>query len=333
MLIKKKLRVEKLEKVSGFDPSRHGRLQEIRENHYRIVKNISVAGDAPKEVLKIYKYQKGRRTIHNPRLWVAHIVKTGHKWYPYESITEYLLNRLGEELGMHMAESGLKIINGQIRFLSKYFLRGRDEILEHGAELYGGYLNDLEFVEEIEQQGKARDFFTLKLTQDTLEHIYPSCSSELYKSFLKMIVFDAIIGNNDRHFYNWGVVRPLDGRTPQFAPIYDTARALFWNVSEKKIKEIDKENKRREVFLEKYVRSSRSKIGLEGKPVENHFDIIKRVAEMEVIDVGELINEKSLKICNELIDNEFRYIVSEARINLIKDCLNLRMRKLLELLP
>lgn len=54
-----------------------------------------------------------------------------------------------------------------------------------------------------------------------------------------MLVFDAIVGNNDRHFYNWGVIVDLKGmKPPRFSPVYDTARGLFWNQSEEWIEKL-----------------------------------------------------------------------------------------------
>jgi hypothetical protein len=63
------------------------------------VVDISIAGDAPKDFIKVYEYEKVRKT--SPHLWTPYIAKVGHKWYPIESITEYLMNRTGEVLGMN----------------------------------------------------------------------------------------------------------------------------------------------------------------------------------------------------------------------------------------
>jgi len=48
------------------------------------------------------------------------------------------------------------------------------------------------------------------------------------KEFVKMLLFDAIVGNNDRHFYNWGLLPTyVTKKKPIFAPIYDTARGVI----------------------------------------------------------------------------------------------------------
>ncbi|HAO09289.1 MAG TPA: hypothetical protein DCQ50_20450 [Chryseobacterium sp.] len=68
-----------------------------------------------------------------------------------ESVTEYLLNRIGEVYGFNMAKSGLAWLGGQLRFLSRYFLDKPNELLmDQGADLYSGYLNERDFVDGIE---------------------------------------------------------------------------------------------------------------------------------------------------------------------------------------
>ena len=94
--------------------------------------------------------------------------------------------------------------------------------------MYHGYIGDKDFVENVEKNQLSLDFFTLSFTKETFEHIYPLQSETLFLAFVEMLVFDAIIGNNDRHFYNWGIVKHIHNKyDPKFSPIYDTARGLL----------------------------------------------------------------------------------------------------------
>jgi len=88
-------------------------------------------GEAPKSFIRVYDYQKGSiQRKSNSASWPLYIAKTGHKWYPLESITEHLIARIGTVLGLNMAHSRLVNAGGQVRFLSKYFLNP-----EKGQEL------------------------------------------------------------------------------------------------------------------------------------------------------------------------------------------------------
>src|SRR5690349_8608814 len=78
-----------------------------------------IPGDAPKNFIRIREYDQGiRRPTHPISRWVGYIAKVGSKWYPIESITEHLLTRIGEVLGVRVAQSQLRMVGGQVRFLS-----------------------------------------------------------------------------------------------------------------------------------------------------------------------------------------------------------------------
>ncbi|MEX2336528.1 MAG: HipA domain-containing protein [Fulvivirga sp.] len=328
-LVNTPLRIEKIERTSGYTLKLQGKVDGLKLKHYRLIKDVTVGGDAPKELLRVYEFRPGKININKPNSWPIFIAKTGHKWYPYESITEHLLNRIGACLGLRMAKSQLYFINGQLRFLSKLFLNDKFQILEHGADLYSGYLGDKTFVDEVELRQMTRDFFTISFTHEALKNIYPHQSDEIFLDFIKMLVFDAIIGNNDRHFYNWGVLKHLGGNhQPIFSPIYDTARAFLWNRSEDQIKSIYNDHNRTESFLRKYIHRSRPKIGIEKKSDCNHLDIIRLLNQNRFNGTKDivrgLINKATAKMCLELINDEFGDLLSKERLYLITKCLDLR---------
>lgn len=334
ILVNDKLKREKLERASGSSRSLQGCIQTIREKHYRIIKGVSVGGDAPKELLRVYEYTQGRKKANNPKSWDIFIAKTGHKWYPTESITEHLLNQLGRCLGLEMAESRLYIINTQVRFLSKLFRNEKNQILEHGADLYSGYLGDRKFVEEIEEKNMAKDFFTISFTYETLKYIYPHQAEDIFTDFCRMLIFDAIVGNNDRHFYNWAVIKHLnDNHQPRFSPIYDTARALFWNRSDAQLERFVKDKVARNRMINNYAVKSSPKTGIEKNTNPNHIDIIKLLYSNKFQGTKDLVLEyitrKNHERMKELVADEFGSVFSEERIQLILECLDLRF-KLLE---
>jgi len=123
----------------------------VKNCNYEVVEGITITGDAPKKFIRVYdRSEKPKYFKKNKKKWPLYIAKTGQKWYPLESITEYLLNQLGEVFGLNMAKSSIRIIGGQLRFLSRYFLKNKSEELIHGAEMFAGYVGDLAFIEEVE---------------------------------------------------------------------------------------------------------------------------------------------------------------------------------------
>src|SRR5690625_7874452 len=99
----------------------------------------------------------------------------------------------------------------------------------HGAEIYAVYLNeDISFIDEIEDNKLSPEFFTLNFTYESFKNSFPKYYKELFCDLLEMLTFDAITGNNDRHFYNWGEVTDIQNiKIHRFAPIYDNIRVLL----------------------------------------------------------------------------------------------------------
>lgn len=249
------------------------------------------------------------------------------------------MNRLGEVFGLKMAESKLLSINGQVRFLSRYFLRRGHDQLIHGAEIFAGYLEDAQFVEEIEEEGKARELFTMQFVEKAVGTIFPIERDYVMHELVRLLLFDALVGNNDRHFYNWGVILDLDGKhNMRFAPVYDTARGLFWNDDDEKIKRrfVSGGTARIDNYLERYCIASRPKLGWEGDSKLNHFSMVRHI-----VDSQFYINKEELQTLfaddvflnmQVVIDKEFSDLMIPERLDLVKKCLQYRFKTIKQIL-
>jgi len=147
------------------------------------------------------------------------------------------------------------------------------------------------------------------------------------------MIFDAFIGNNDRHFYNWGIIRDIRSTTaPTFAPIYDTARGLFWNYDESQINTIIEQKSRLNDVIKNYCERSSPKTGWEGKTKLNHFDLLENMKLSPVYLTAEIvctsINSDTFGRVISMIDNEFHNLLSENRLSLIKKCLEYRYQRI-----
>jgi len=321
-------------KPTGFSVSQSFRsslILTLKRHQYKVESGYSITGDAPKQFIRVYEYERDtdqRKAKLNT--WPLYIAKTARKWYPNESITEHMLNRIGECWGMPMAQSRLVWANGQLRFLSRFFLEDGCEELAHGADILAGFFNDKDFIEEIERQGKEREFISVQVFQNALQFIFPDHHTALFNDFVRMLLFDALVGNNDRHFYNYGVIRDLTGRKPpRFSPIYDTARGLYWNLQEKELVSLYPDKYRREQRLQSYVRKSQPKMSWEGNPNITHTDMVKLIADAQLgvspIEIKEFYNPAKLVMCLAMIDREFTGLFSSERLDMVKQCLVMRL--------
>lgn len=328
-----KINNEIVENYSGYQLKKGKYIDTIKKNNYYVL-NRNVGGDAPKEFIKVYEFGKIRK--QNRKNWIGYIAKTGQKWYPAESVTEYLLNKIGEAIGLKIAESRLAYIGGQIRFMSKYFLK-KDEILVHSAEIFAGYLaGDKNFVDEIEKENLARNLFTFQFAQLAIKEMFPFDFEFIIDSFVQLLIFDAIVGNNDRHIYNWGVITDVSGKKqPHFSPIYDTARGLFWNDSQDKLFEMQKQPQQLINKIKKYANNCRPKTGWDGAKNINHFQLLEFLTKSKEeyrIFIVNLCNNKNKEKILTLIDNEFIGLFPKLRIDLIKKCIEYRFNAINEIL-
>lgn len=307
----------------------------IKNNNYYVDNNVSIDGDAPKKFIGVYDYcMLNSKHKSNRANWVKYIAKTGHKWYPAESITEYMLNRLGVVFGLDMAESRLAMVGGQLRFLSKYFLVPKQEELVHGADILAGYLNEpAEYIEYIDAQNLTRNLLTLQFIELAISNAFLSYKEDIMRGLVRLIIFDALVGNNDRHFFNWGIVRSLDGRNhPVFSPIYDTARGLFWNYSEKKLRDIVEVNKTMTKHINRYCKNSKPKIGWEGETDINHFKLFANIYKNEFYfakdEIADMLRPSLIDEMIGVIGSDFCMLISSNRYHLICECLKCRFEKM-----
>lgn len=310
----------------------------VKKVNYFVDDTVSVDGDAPKKFIGIYDYELlDHRHKKNRKNWIRYIAKTGHKWYPIESVTELMLNRLGVVFGLRMAESRIAMIGGQLRFLSQYFLHsGKDELV-HGADILAGYLNEsTRYVEEVDEQKMTRDLFTLQVIEEAVANLFLYQKDEIMHELLRLVIFDAVVGNNDRHFFNWGVIRSVESSfQPFFSPVYDTARGLFWNYSESKIMDIIEVNKT-DIHIQKYCKDSRPKIGWEGEKNPNHFQLFNQIYTNEFHiskdEVREMLAPDVLERMIAEVKQNFQSLMSVNRVTLICKCLEYRFNELRKLL-
>lgn len=321
----KRIRREKIRHYSGWHVSAWGGTAVLRDGYYQVL-NHSIAGDAPKKFIRVYSFGEGVR--RNPQTWPSFIAKVGHKSYPTESITEQLTTRIGQILGLKMAESQLALAHGQVRFLSRYFLNN-EQSLVHGAQVFAVYMEDEDFVHEVETARQEADIFTFQVVSESLKSVFPDEHSDLLASFVSMLAFDAIVGNHDRHHYNWGViVHARDAHRPYFAPIYDSARALFWNMLEREVAALMSDSNRRKDVLEGYILRSQPQTGWDGESGLNHFELISLISkESSSLRSGltALVRPDLHNEVRNLMEREFQNLLSPNRMSLIAECLRLRM--------
>lgn len=175
---------------------------------------------------------------------------TGEAW------AEQIASDLGQLIDYSVVRSYLANFNGTLGTLSVNFNRLGEELFE------GGDLISQRFM-DFNRYSLVRYEFDLII--DILKEY------DLDQSFLYVPVFDAFIGNQDRHCDNWGIIRSDQGY--RLAPSYDNGASLGHLVTKNKIHEMMKNSD----MLQGFIRRGYSLIGIPERKKPKHLDLLSYV--------------------------------------------------------
>lgn len=181
--------------------------------------------------------------------------QTGEHW------AEKVASEIAALLKLPTHEVRIAQFDGKIGCAVRSFLQ-RNEILVHGNELLAGAV---EGYEKAKQRGQADHNFS-NIVQ-TMETWFPNIKTREYFS-LRLVgyfVFDALVGNTDRHHENWGavlkpLVRPAEKLEPgapkrfyaTLAPTFDHGSSLGRELLEDRARQLLKDRK----GVERYIRKA-----------------------------------------------------------------------------
>lgn len=150
--------------------------------------------------------------------------------------------------------------------------------------------------------------------------------------FMKMILFDFLIGNSDRHQNNWAVIK--DQTEMRWSPLYDNSSSLCAYVKEEQIDSLlGKDKKRWQALVDTKSKSLiRCTVNEEKRPT--HLDVLKYMKENyfdKTYDIAEKISMTLTedKICDILSDYQ-RIDLSDKKKELIKKFLQCKIDMLRE---
>lgn len=180
-------------------------------------------------------------------------VNTGEDW------SEKVASEIARLLGLPTHQTELAVWEGKRGCAVKSFLGSNQSVLVHGNELLGGMITGYDKEKE---RGQADHTFDNIVT--VIERLFPSDKARRETAFCMVgyLVFDALVGNTDRHHQNWGVVlerRTTPGQQAAFvaelAPTFDHASSLGRELTDEA-----RERHLSEATVERYIRKGRGGI-------------------------------------------------------------------------
>lgn len=160
----------------------------------------------------------------------------GERDYKTEFWSEVIASRIGALCGFNVLRYDVAVINTEqeqlIGCISKsLFVEGQEDMIS-------GYNLIVQYTPDFCERYKERGYHSLPLILDTLK---AHDIAHVFDSVLDMWLFDAIIGNGDRHSENWAVIRDKrpDSQGKDWsvwlAPIYDSGSSLGRELTEERI--------------------------------------------------------------------------------------------------
>ena len=201
----------------------------------------------------------------NQQGWFKYVKKTireGKEVNSYENFSEKLAELIANNIEIKNAHIDIGIYQGELGCLSYDINEQMEEIVSLITKKYPKY-NEKNLYDE---QNKI--YYSINMILNSLDN------KNLEKDFFKILIFDYIIGNTDRHSNNWAIIRKENNEI-EIAPLYDNGSALCSYVYEE---EIEKYFGKDKLLLNSLVRSkSRSMIKIDEKDKKRpmHIEVIK----------------------------------------------------------
>lgn len=122
----------------------------------------------------------------------------GERDYKYEFWSEILASKVGQYLGFELLDYNIAIAKDKVGCLSESMIDSDSQELTEGVKYLSAF--DPTFIVDDGRPGK-------KYTFDLIEQSLKKFQLEKYIDYiLDIIVFDALIGNSDRHQENWAII-------------------------------------------------------------------------------------------------------------------------------
>ncbi|MBQ9072151.1 MAG: HipA domain-containing protein [Bacilli bacterium] len=160
-------------------------------------------------------------------------------------------------------------------------------------------------------------FYTISNIKKTLDNL----DVKLFEDFIRIMIFDALVGEQDRHEENWGITKI--GNKYKLSPLYDNGDSLLRNF--KDIYYAEKYYSGKKSF-DSYINKSKTIIYKEdNKKQYKHFELIKYlnenysdIVQKEISNLNKLTDEAIENIVNKIPDELLTKIHKEYIIIYLK---------------
>jgi hypothetical protein len=296
--------------------------------------NLELSGGSRPRLVLQYKRTKRRVLIKS------------YRHNPHEIYSEYLASRLASICHIPAQSAVLKVIPPHVvQWLKDEAGDVMDESwLPIAVEVANLFPDHIQVVYGKDILGNPERRTTLGCVEDSLAERYGDYE-DLIQSYMNMVVFDAFIGNMDRHHENWGVcvskrfrewaLQPTSVNSISvqderyFTPLFDHGSSLMFELPESKIQQMLKDTDQIASYANRKYGFILTPDGKRG----NVFDILSGYSRISntwkgrvKIAVGLIADREFIDFQNIVermpINDEYGW--TEGRKNVIVKCLQIR---------
>ena len=176
--------------------------------------------------------------------------------YPSEFWMEIIASKIGRLLGLEMLDYNIAKRNNMIGCISKNMVNKEGYALTELMYFLMGFQSTY-------NPESNQDKFTIQFVYDALKHYG---LEKFMPKYIETLLFDCIIGNQDRHQENWGIITPtktsqeikskqdknISWKEAKVAPIYDSGSSLGREQNEDKIIQMLRDKNMMEAYINRY---------------------------------------------------------------------------------
>ena len=245
----------------------------------------------------------------NPENKAIGLFKFTKSDYTTEHISEKIAMQLAKLIDIECMEVEIGKYNNRVGSLS-YRINDDDENLIEGIQLINKYYPN--YNPETLYDDINKEYYSLEMILNSLSD-YDFC-----REFLKIPVFDFLIGNTDRHQNNWAI---LQNEIERLCPLYDNGSSLCCYIKENNIDDYLGNDKVRFNSIIDTKSTSRIRVDKYIKKEPAQLNVLKFMREYYYEDIIDIVYKIINNITEKNIDNilrEYIGLISEKRIILIK---------------
>lgn len=230
--------------------------------------------------------------------------------YTTEHLSEKIATEIAQLINIKCMKVDIGIYDSKVGSLS-YRINKKDENLIEGIRLinryYPSYDPNLLYDEE------KGEYYSLEMILNSLQEY------DFQKDFLKISLFDFLIGNTDRHQNNWAILQKNE--SIRLCPLYDNGSSLCCYIQESKIDGYLGNDKVRFKSLVDSKSTSRIRIDKNVKKEPAHLKVLEFLKDNYYKDVIDTVRTISCNVSEKNIDailEAYTNMMSEKRKILIK---------------